>query len=875
MAATLESLKALTAWEEYHPFMKERLKQLPDGETPFYLSKEKLAFDQDGKPWKGYAVLIGPKAEIAVRKIKKDGVLFREGTCTVKGKVITVRGIAAQLLKHAQKTFKQLKLGYKVGGLGDEAEEATPDTSALQKRLAKLIDDIKKASVLTEPATEGFIKEATDLAKLAAGALATDPDQAFEWIREAEEFTAQARVGILEGGKDTEAKTLEIRRQELLAELKSAQALKDPANDMTLALAAQVAKEALEAIGKKEYVAAAEDLDELEGMLAEVVEGPEPAPGADPDLAGLSDWKAYREFLKVNLKKLGRESSPIYVSRKKVEFVIDGKPFPFFAVLVGKKGLITVNILKKEGVLFKEGIVRPEGKKLLVSAIQSELVKGAQKLFLKLRLGRKVVPDGELPPDEGETAEDAADDPTGNRALDREIKEVAENLIKLRDAIEDQKKLSARQVTDAIAKKQEAKTLKKAADDLRAAGKPDAEVRAAQDAADKALTDSGNMEIESKDFAVLTKRWGDELRELTEKLNRIKNSTASTPDKRAQVKKLKAEVVGKLLDAKVANLDPADPNTGKVIAKQIKARFGTTFKLYESVPDGVDADGNIKYKEYKQKLDPKKEADTLKQLYLTMSKCPNFPKSKLNKVDVSLRPADARGEGGVYYEDKKKAAINCRRPKDSFEYDVSNSAHFPDGVDENCKPANNDPVKYFNWATLHEVAHAVDAKHKFMDSKGSQPKYGKWTEYRGSHGPIAAAVAQHYGAGLGADDLKALQAYAKAVIDGGRPAAARSPEETAKRADVDAWRADMGVKNGPWWEGAATKNRAIGGVVYQEAYDGWWVSYDLAARKQGIHGYQFRAPGEWFAELYAAYYSDKLKSSHPFVPELAKLEVPK
>ena len=75
----------------------------------------------------------------------------------------------------------------------------------------------------------------------------------------------------------------------------------------------------------------------------------------------------------------------------------------------------------------------------------------------------------------------------------------------------------------------------------------------------------------------------------------------------------------------------------------------------------------------------------------------------------------------------------------------------------------------------------------------------------------------------------------------------------------------------------ACKNLAIGNRVYQEAYDyggGQWNSYALAARKQGIHGYQFRAPGEWFAELYAAYYSDKLKPSHPFVPDLAKLEVP-
>ena len=51
--------------------------------------------------------------------------------------------------------------------------------------------------------------------------------------------------------------------------------------------------------------------------------------------------------------------------------------------------------------------------------------------------------------------------------------------------------------------------------------------------------------------------------------------------------------------------------------------------------------------------------------------------------------------------------------------------------------------------------------------------------------------------------------------------------------------------------------RAIAGRVYHEAYEGSWVGYNYAARSKGITGYQFRAPAEWFAELYAAYYSGK------------------
>ena len=95
------------------------------------------------------------------------------------------------------------------------------------------------------------------------------------------------------------------------------------------------------------------------------------------------------------------------------------------------------------------------------------------------------------------------------------------------------------------------------------------------------------------------------------------------------------------------------------------------------------------------------------------------------------------------------------------------------------------------------------------------------------------------------------------------------------RPTVQSWIDAVRVSADLWWNGAESKNRAIGGVVYQEAYEGEWVSYNLAARSQGIQGYQFRSPAEWFAELYAAYYSDKLKPSHPIVHDLAALEVPK
>jgi len=50
-----------------------------------------------------------------------------------------------------------------------------------------------------------------------------------------------------------------------------------------------------------------------------------------------------------------------------------------------------------------------------------------------------------------------------------------------------------------------------------------------------------------------------------------------------------------------------------------------------------------------------------------------------------------------------------------------------------------------------------------------------------------------------------------------------------------------------------------------------WVGYLADARKQGLTGYQFRAPAEWFAELYAGFRSGKLRDDHPAMDWLKKL----
>jgi len=79
--------------------------------------------------------------------------------------------------------------------------------------------------------------------------------------------------------------------------------------------------------------------------------------------------------------------------------------------------------------------------------------------------------------------------------------------------------------------------------------------------------------------------------------------------------------------------------------------------------------------------------------------------------------------------------------------------------------------------------------------------------------------------------------------------------------------------DGGWSTQSLAEKATMGPRIYQEAYPNAWVSYLADARKRGITGYQFRAPGEWFAELYAAWKVGKLKPSNPAVAWLSKLKV--
>src|SRR5439155_10432921 len=109
----------------------------------------------------------------------------------------------------------------------------------------------------------------------------------------------------------------------------------------------------LVAVGKKQYDVVEKLFDSIEGLLSQVVEGPEPNPKDDPDLPGLGDWKEYRTFMKTQIKRLPKkEGGPAFISREKVTFTIQDKPFLSHAFLVDQKGRVLVQLLRRAGTPF-------------------------------------------------------------------------------------------------------------------------------------------------------------------------------------------------------------------------------------------------------------------------------------------------------------------------------------------------------------------------------------------------------------------------------------------------------------------------------------------------------------------------------------------
>ena len=215
-----------------------------------------------------------------------------------------------------------------------------------------------------------------------------------------------------------------------------------------------------------------------------------------------------------------------------------------------------------------------------------------------------------------------------------------------------------------------------------------------------------------------------------------------------------------------------------------------------------------------------------------------------------------------------------------FDYTTANlatanqSSQFDTDGDGTISASEQDPlhgVNRFDKVVRHEVGHAVDVQ---IGGSASycigNPGGGNWTDYGGDATACITAMVNATGAGISAAPGTARSALIAGLVAGARAderAAALQariaalPEyvalTAAEQAAVDAdpvFSALSDATDNPWYRHLPSGGTPIGARIYQRSYSSQWTSYDVATRANKVSQYQYRAPGEWFAEAYAAYY---------------------
>ena len=185
------------------------------------------------------------------------------------------------------------------------------------------------------------------------------------------------------------------------------------------------------------------------------------------------------------------------------------------------------------------------------------------------------------------------------------------------------------------------------------------------------------------------------------------------------------------------------------------------------------------------------------------------------------------------------------------------------------------PMNLFNATLRHEIGHSVDRQLGIMDGWGAQDSAGAWKKHPTYEAFIDAIISAGGGFGtktspkhgyIGADIDKYRAAMIKAVKTGVSFQAALTSIKATAGIAPDAgcisavfttarW---TGGGSGPWYQTANYKPQ--NDRSFQRAYDDADSLYsfkDSIRTSKGVTQYQWRAPGEWFAEVYQVYYAEQ------------------
>ncbi len=321
----------------------------------------------------------------------------------------------------------------------------------------------------------------------------------------------------------------------------------------------------------------------------------------------------------------------------------------------------------------------------------------------------------------------------------------------------------------------------------------------------------------------------------------------------------------RMLDNLIEKLGPNDV-TQEVMVAMLGARFDMDVKIFRT---------KDKHDQGVAKTTLTGPAPNLLAYYKMMTKVPDAH-TKLNESLLQFDEVEGPGETTSYFNSGGGKVVMGVAPVLNVGANELGSPDQLENIEPDCvcvPDSQKAKPTHGTWTTLHEIGHAVDDAKSFMKGKAGNKDFGGWAEHGANYRQIALAVAAEY-------EFDAF--YVERLISGGKPEDPDLPGDLKDKPDggttwegrkqkVIRWHNAMVTGADPWSNKRADSDFNIGGRVYHEAYPDTWVSYDAAARRKGITGYQFRAPGEWFSELYAAYHTGKLNPKHPAAKWLSAL----
>ncbi len=350
--------------------------------------------------------------------------------------------------------------------------------------------------------------------------------------------------------------------------------------------------------------------------------------------------------------------------------------------------------------------------------------------------------------------------------------------------------------------------------------------------------------------------------------------------------------VGNAVDAHAADgmakKTPPDPKLEAQVKKLADAgAYAELDDLIKNLPTTVDKKVFIDLAQVRFKMtievaeDDGHAQESIQRMCALMK---DIPKDVIDNPSLkNIKRRVTRDDGGVnqdgtntqqfpFYAANKNQVVMNSRPgqykKPDFEPHAA--GRLPER-EESCKPAPPKPGKdgredLFDFNMLHELAHAIDDARHYMAQKGKEPEMGGWIEIGGQTEQIVEAVIKETGFGKTPDERKYVTD--RILRNPAAPLTTFSGDKTKFENFCNAAQTDN-----VWDSQGLTDQATLGKRVYHEGYPSTWFSYLADARKRGITSYQFRAPGEWFSELYAAWKIGKLKTGHPAEVWLKKLNV--